>query len=147
MRHGQVVGFLSRLLSICLFVCFSLSAQVANNTSLVGTVTEASGGAVAGAKVTAVNTASNDTYNAETNEEGYYAITFIREGTYQITVEKAGFTKSVQKGIVVQTNQAARTDVLLQVGSVSEVVTVDVAIPPISTDDATLAGRRSAAAR
>jgi hypothetical protein len=138
-RHGQVFGFVSRLLSICLFVCFALSAQVANNTSLVGTVTEASGGAVAGAKVTAVNTASNDTYSAVTNEEGYYAITFIREGSYQLTVEKAGFTKSIQKGIVVQTNQAARTDVTLQVGSVSEVVTVDVAIPPISTDDATLA--------
>src|SRR5690348_11608796 len=104
--QGRVFSFLARLLSLCLIVCGSLHAQVANNTSLVGTVVEASGSVVAGAKVTAVNVATNDTYTGVTNEEGYYAITFIREGTYQITIEKAGFTKSVQKGILVQANQA-----------------------------------------
>jgi carboxypeptidase family protein len=136
--QGRVFSLLARLLSLCLIVCGSLQAQVANNTSLVGTVVEASGSVVAGAKVTAVNVATNDTYTGATNEEGYYAITFIREGSYQITIEKSGFTKSVQKGILVQANQAVRTDVTLQVGAVTETVVVDVAVPAISTDDATL---------
>ena len=77
MIQGRVFSLLARLLSLCLIVCGSLQAQVANNTSLVGTVVEASGSVVAGAKVTAVNVATNDTYTGATNEEGYYAITFI----------------------------------------------------------------------
>src|SRR5437868_864386 len=113
--------------------------QVANNTSLVGTVTDASGLAVSGAKVTAVNVATNDLYSATTNEEGSYSITFIREGTYTITVEHNGFTKSVQQGILVENNHTVRTDVSLRVGSVSEAVTVNVGTHPISTDDATVA--------
>jgi hypothetical protein len=137
-KKGRVFVSVARLLSLCLLFCGALGAQVANNTSLVGTVVESSGSVVVGAKVTAVNVATNDTYTGSTNEEGYYAVTFIREGAYQITIEKAGFTKSVQKGIVVQANQAVRTDVTLQVGAVTETVVVDVAVPPISTDDATL---------
>jgi carboxypeptidase family protein/TonB-dependent receptor-like protein len=136
--------FFSLVWLLSFLFCGALSAQVANNTSLVGTVIESSGSAVAGAKVTAVNVGTNDAYTGTTNEEGYYALTFIREGTYQITIEKAGFAKSVQKGILVQANQAVRTDVTLQVGAVTETVVVDVAVPAISTDDATLAETISA---
>jgi hypothetical protein len=57
-------------------------AQVANNTALIGTVTGASGQAAAQAKVTAVNVATSDAIPPQTNEEGAYTLTFIREGTY-----------------------------------------------------------------
>ena len=114
-------------------------AQVANNTALVGTVTDTSGQAVTGAKVTAVNVATNERYSATTNEEGAYTLTFIRQGTYTITVEHAGFSRSVQEGIVVDINRTVRTDVSLRVGSVSESVTVNAGAPPVSTDDATVA--------
>jgi hypothetical protein len=114
-------------------------AQVANNTTLVGTVTDSKGAAVSGAKVTAVNIATNDTYTGATNEQGTYAISFIREGVYSITVEQAGFTKLVQKGILVEINKTVRTDFTLQVGSTSQSIVVETTIPPIATDDASLA--------
>jgi len=113
-------------------------AQVANNTSLVGTVTDANGAAVSGAKVTAVNLGTNETYTATTNDEGGYTITFIREGSYTIAVEQPGFSKLVQRGIIVEINKTVRTDFSLRVGAVTESVVVEVAIPPISTDDSSL---------
>jgi Carboxypeptidase regulatory-like domain/TonB dependent receptor len=139
MKHIGMSTRLSIWLYLLAVIVKPSLGQVANNTSLVGTVTDASGLAVSGAKVTAVNVATNDLYSATTNEEGSYSITFIREGTYTITVEHNGFTKSVQQGIVVENNHTVRTDISLRVGSVSEAVTVNVGAPPISTDDATVA--------
>jgi len=127
------------LLLLCWVAAIPSRAQVANNTSLVGTVTDGSGQAVAGAKVTAVNVATNDHYSATTNEEGSYAITSIREGTYTITVERSGFAKSVQQGILVENNHTVRTDVPLTVGSLTQSVVVNAGAPPIATDDANLA--------
>src|SRR5437016_8824303 len=124
---------------VLLLSAIPLFAQVANNTSLVGTVTDTTGQAVAGAKVTAVNVATNEHYSATTGEDGSYTLTFVREGAYTITVERAGFAKSIQQGIVVDINRTVRTDVTLKVGSVSESVTVNAGAPPVSTDDATIA--------
>jgi hypothetical protein len=55
----------------------STQAQVANNTSLVGTVLDSSGSAVVGAKVTAVQESTGVVYSGTTNEQGYYSIKFI----------------------------------------------------------------------
>src|SRR5437868_10510389 len=124
---------------VLLLSAIPLFAQVTNNTSLVGTVTDTTGQAVAGAKVTAVNVATNEHYSATTGEDGSYTLTFVREGAYTITVERAGFAKSIQQGIVVDINRTVRTDVTLKMGSVSESVTVNAGAPPVSTDDATIA--------
>ena len=67
--------------------------QVANNTSLVGTVTDASGAVLAGAQVVAVNRDTKVEYPGKTNAEGYYAIPFVIPGTYDVTVEAPGFKK------------------------------------------------------
>jgi hypothetical protein len=79
-----------QVLFLCFLAAIPSRAQVANNTSLVGTVTDANG-VVMGAKVTAVNAGTNDTYSATTDEQGNYSITFVREGTYTITTEQVGF--------------------------------------------------------
>jgi hypothetical protein len=114
------------------------TAQVANNTALVGTVLDQSGAPIANAHVTAVDEATHVTYPGTTNAEGYYSITFITPGTYDITVEQAGFTTITQTGRIVVVDQAQRTDFKLTVGSASTSVTVSAASPPIATDDATL---------
>lgn len=80
-----------------LFACFvmlfvgtlTLRAQVANNTSLVGTVVDSSGGVVGGAQVTGVNVATRVSYSGMTNAQGYYSIQFIAPGTYDITVTQS----------------------------------------------------------
>ncbi|HTF61145.1 MAG TPA: carboxypeptidase-like regulatory domain-containing protein, partial [Edaphobacter sp.] len=108
-----------------------LHAQVANNTALVGAVADQSGAPVSGAKVTAVNEGTQVTYPGTTNADGYYSITFISPGTYDITVEQSGFTKLTKTGRIVVTDQAQRTDFKLAVGSAATSVTVSASSPPI----------------
>jgi Carboxypeptidase regulatory-like domain len=130
-----------RNLCICLALAGSaatLPAQIANNTSLVGTTLDSSGATLAGAKVEAVEEGTKVTYNATTNASGYYAITFIKPGTYDITVHQTGFKTETKVGIPVPVDQAVRTDFALTVGSTSDTVSVSASTPPLSTDDATL---------
>jgi hypothetical protein len=109
-----------RTLRTALFLCLAASAwaQTASTTSLVGTVTDIGGGAIVGAKVTAVNKGTQDTYNTATNEQGFYRIEFIRVGTYNITIEQAGFQRFEKRDVLVETNRVVRNDAQLSVGSV-----------------------------
>jgi Carboxypeptidase regulatory-like domain/TonB dependent receptor len=112
--------------------------QIASTTSLVGTITDSHGASVAGAKVTAVNRGTRDTYNATTNGQGYYSVEFIRVGVYDLTVEQPGFQKITKAGIVVEINQAVRSDIELTVGALSQSVTIEAVASSIKTDDATV---------
>lgn len=126
---------------LCLSVLFSViagKAQVANNTSLVGTVTDPAGRVIAGAKVLGIDVATKVQYSGTTNAEGYYSIPFVNPGTYDITVEMSGFKKVTATGVIVTINLAVRTDVSLAVGSESTEVSISADTPPISTDDALL---------
>ncbi len=115
-----------------------LHAQVANNTALVGTVVDQSGAPISGANVTAVNEQTKVVYPGTTNGEGYYSITFIVPGTYDVSVEQSGFTKLTKTGLIVTINAALRTDFNLAVGAATASVTVSASTPVIATDDATL---------
>lgn len=122
-----------------LLVCVAgLRAQVANNTSLVGTVVDASGSAVVGATVTAVEESTKIKSTVVTNTSGYYAVTFIQPGTYDITVTQQGFKKITKTGVIVPVDRAVRTDFSLAVGSEDATVVVTADTPPLSTDDSTL---------
>ncbi len=132
---------MKKVLVCCLVVLLSpmfLRSQVANNTSLVGTVTDSAGSAISNGHVIAVEENTKVKSEAQTNGEGYYAITYILPGTYDITVEMQGFKKLTKTGVVVPNNEAVRTDFAMQVGSVDATVTVSANTPPMSTDDATL---------
>ena len=123
------------LLGACAAV---VPAQIANNTSLVGTVLDSGGAAMAGAKVEAVEEGTKLSYSATTNDAGYYAITFIKAGTYDITVRQTGFKTETKTGIPLPNDQAVRTDFALAVGATTDTVSVSASTPPLSTDDATL---------
>jgi hypothetical protein len=127
---------------ICYLLLFvgalALKAQVANNTALVGTVTDPSGNVVSGATVTAINEATKVVYPGTTNGQGYYSIQFIVPGTYDIRVTQSGFTTLTKTGLIVPIDQAVRTDFGLKVGSTSTSVTVSGSAPAIHTDDASL---------
>ena len=62
---------LASAVTLSVFLTIAAYAQIANTTALVGTVTDSSGKSIAGATVTAVNTGTQDTYNAITNELGF----------------------------------------------------------------------------
>lgn len=113
-------------------------AQIATTTSLVGTVTDSSGQVLTGAKVTATQITTLDSYNTTSNDLGYYSIDFVHIGPYSITVEHPGFEKVTKTGITVEINQVVRTDFTLPVGAVTQSVTVQASAPVINTDDATV---------
>jgi hypothetical protein len=116
----------------------SEGGQLANQTALVGTVTDSSGSVIPGATVVAVNTGTKDTYETTTNEQGYYNIQFIRTGQYEVTVSISGFQTFKATGIEVATNQVVRRDAALQVGVMSETITVAAGAAMLSTENATL---------
>ena len=122
--------------SVAIVGAIAAHGQVANNTSLVGTVRDASGGVIAGAQVTAVDTATKVEYKGTTNAQGFYEIQFVQPGTYDITVEQQGFSKVQSQGTSVVLNMAARTDVTLPIGAATSEVTVTAQTPALSTDDA-----------
>jgi hypothetical protein len=128
----------SKRFSLYLFFAAGAYAQLATTTSLVGTVTDASGNVIQNAKVTAIETGTADKYTGVTNAQGYYSLDFVRVGTYRISAESPGFETVTKTGVPVLINQTVRTDLTLPVGAVSQSVTVEAAVTAIATDDATV---------
>ena len=110
------------------------SAQVgATGATLIGTVKDASGGAVVKASVTLRDTGTNRAYPVTTNESGLYILASVPPGTYDLTVEASGFSKFVQTGIVLTVGQTANADVSLKVASGEQNVVVTTETPVIET--------------
>jgi Carboxypeptidase regulatory-like domain len=106
--------------------------------SLGGTVTDPANGAVPGAKVTVRNPETGLTKATVTGTNGTYLFPVLPIGNYDLTVEKTGFTTYIQRGIILNVNQAATQTVRLQVGRVSEHVTVSANAAVLSTRTGTL---------
>src|SRR5436190_6883439 len=126
--------FASSLVVATALLATNAFAQLASQTALVGTVSDTDGLPVPGAQVVAVNSGTGDTYESTTNTDGYYAIQFVRVGTYDITVTLTGFQTSKVNGVEVATNQVVRTNVVMKVGQLSESITVVASSPILDTD-------------
>ena len=132
-----------RVRCICLGLLLSLllpSAAFAQNVfaSVQGTVTDRSGAVVSGADVTAKNDNTGLERSAKTDDRGTYSLNLLPVGNYTILIRREGFQESVISGIVLQTDEHARRDVQLEVGSVNEHVTVESTSPIVQTDNATI---------
>src|SRR6266496_4266246 len=134
----RMIRRISSCLILGLFVATNAAAQLASQTALVGTVTDSGGLVVPGAQVVAVNVGTKDTYEATTNSEGYYHIQFVRPGRYEITVRTSGFGPFKATGVEVPTNQVVRTNATLQVGAMTDAVTVEAKAQVLDTDRPTV---------
>ncbi|MEQ1762343.1 MAG: TonB-dependent receptor [Pyrinomonadaceae bacterium] len=115
-RFGQV-------LLLALFLCSSLYSQ-AGTSSISGTISEAQGNIVAGATVV-LTSEQNVRRTATTNESGFYSFTSVQPGTFTIEVEATGFKKSSLTPFQALVDKATTINVTLEVGQVSETVTVN----------------------
>lgn len=106
--------------------------------AITGRVTDPSGAAVAGAKVTAIDTQRGTAWPTVTNSDGVYNLPRIPVGTYNVKVENQGFQISQQSNVTLQLNQIARMDFQLQVGNISQSVEVTSAAPILQTESAQL---------
>ena len=102
--------------------------------AITGTVTDASGSAIANAAVTATDTDRGTTYTASTSSAGVYEFPQITVGNIAVKVEAPGFTSQQHNPFTLVLNQVARIDFKLAVGSVSETVTVNAGQPLLQTD-------------
>src|SRR5580704_317938 len=119
----------------CLLAILSparLIAQITSST-MYGQVTDATGAAVPGAQVSVSNTDTNLTRTLETNSAGEYRIELLPVGSYRVEITKPGFKKVVLEGIVLQVNVPGRVDATMQLGNVSETITVTESVPLINT--------------
>jgi hypothetical protein len=105
---------------------------------LSGVVSDPSDAVVAGATVTVLDLGTGYTQTTNSTPAGQYLFPSLPVGTYQITVSTAGYTKYVQKGIVLSVNQAATQNVRLQVGLVAQQVVVTADSSLVTTDSATV---------
>ncbi|PYR88411.1 MAG: hypothetical protein DMF84_28425 [Acidobacteria bacterium] len=125
-------------LSFVLLLSTSAWAQLANQTALIGTVTDSAGLVVPGAQVVAVNLGTQSTYETMTNAEGSYTIPFVGIGKYEITITLSGFQTFRATGVEVATNQVVRTNAVMRVGAVVESVKVEASAQVLDTDRATI---------
>src|SRR6266853_5884531 len=119
-----------RILMVCT-ACYSaaMSQAQSNAADLQGFVRDPQGAVVAGATVTARNTATNNSREAATNDDGFYKILGLPPGAYEVTVKAPNYKTAVIQSVTLTVGQTANQDVPLVVGDVTATVTVTTAPP------------------
>ena len=128
----------SLLFSACLagfLVPFSASGQVLYG-SLTGNITDPAGGAVANAKVEAVNVGTGISKQAATDDRGSFLIQDIQAGTYKVTISAPAFANGVATGVQIVENTVRRVDMQLTVANVGQSVTISADVAVLQTDRA-----------
>lgn len=135
MRRGMTAWLSLLALSILLVAARPTMGQAVNAT-LLGTVTDSSGAAVASAKVTITETNTGISRTSQTNDSGNYVFPDLPPGTYTVTAEQPGFKRASRASIDVIVNTTQRVDLDLQPGDVSQTVTVEAETPILQTERA-----------
>ncbi len=112
-------------------------AQTSTGTVL-GTVTDQSGATIAGAQVVLKSTTTGAERATQTQPTGHYEFPFVPPDTYQVSVKQAGFRPVTVQNVVVRVNETIAEDVQLQVGAVSQEVTVTAQVAKVDSTTATL---------
>src|SRR5215470_2623324 len=133
MTSRNLVRFAVIVLAL-LFLAALATPAFAQEATIVGTVTDPSGAAVADAKVTLTNTETGVSKVIPTNDSGQYVAVDIHIGHYDIKVEKGGFKTEERKGMVLQVGDRTRADFALSVGGSQETVTVEANTVAVQAD-------------
>ena len=126
------------LFSLILLLCAGLAQGQTGTTSLRGSVTDKTGGAIAGAKVTLRSAALSFERTTTTGATGQYEFLALQPGTYELVVEMANFQRYLQSNVQLLVNSPATQDIQLQVGSTTETVEVSTQTETLNTTDASL---------
>jgi hypothetical protein len=120
------------LTSFLIITCSLAGAQVtASEAQLNGTVRDQTGSVVAKANVSLRNVDTNHVYTTTSNGFGFYILTNLQPGNYELAVESHGFAKYDEKGVVLRVAQVATIDISLKVAGATETVDVRTEAPVI----------------
>ncbi len=126
---------------LCLLVVLEtlagpLNAQV--TATITGTVRDPTGAVIPDAKVTATHTGTNQARTVATDPAGHYVIPLLAVGTYDVRVEKDGFSPFLQTGVLLQANTQVQVEGLMQVRTAVEQVTVSSTPNLVQTNSSTM---------
>jgi hypothetical protein len=129
------------LLCVLAFLLISPMAQAQYRASIQGVVTDSQGGVIPGAKLTLTNTATSETQVRTSNGEGVYNFNALPATRFKVVVEKDGFQTKVLDNVQIIPEQANALNIELQVGAVTQSVTVDASQTPlIDTESSSIGG-------
>ena len=116
----------------------SLSCLAQTTAGVNGSVTDATGAVIPGARITVTNTATGAEREAVSDSAGLYDVPLLQPGTYKIAVQKEGFRQLARENVRLEVNQVARIDFAMQVGEVSETVDVQGAAPLLEASNSSV---------
>ncbi len=134
LRSPLLYGLLPILMACCLWP----SSVRAQDAAVTGRITDPQKAIIVGAKVTAVNVATNVHYETTSNNVGDYYIPGLPPGTYRIEVEQTGFKTVLKGNVVLHVQDTANINFEMALGSASETITVEGGGVVVNTTDATV---------
>jgi hypothetical protein len=135
----KTISRLSLLFIAAVLVACPACAQTGTGR-VIGTITDDSGAAIVGAKVTVTNSLTNAHWETTSSSDGSFQVLELPIGSYTVTAEREGFRKAVTPAQQLEINQSLRIDVRLKVGSVAETVTVEALAAQVETVSPTIGG-------
>ncbi len=128
-------------ITLAALLAFSLSLLAQFNASLQGTVTDASGGVVPGARVMLLNNGTQATQDTTSNDQGFYRFNQIPAGNYTVKVEANGFQTFTLENIGITADTPQTANATLQPGNIQSSVTVTAdTVPALQTADGSVSG-------
>ena len=136
-RCRSIAGVFTTLLTVAglALVAVPAHAQILYG-SITGVVKDSQGATVPGATVTAVNKETNLTRDTVTNAEGVYTLTNVLPGPYDVKISLPGFKEAVRTAVPVTISQISRVDMTLEIGALTESITVASEAQLLQTDKA-----------
>lgn len=131
---NRMIRRLSPLPLALICFCAFAAAQELTTGSVVGVVREESGSVVSGASITATNRATGAHREITSGVSGEFSIPGLAPALYDVKVERQGFRAYLMEGLELKINQVARLEVRLQVGAITESVTVTGGAALLETD-------------
>ncbi|MBE3132342.1 MAG: TonB-dependent receptor, partial [Acidobacteria bacterium] len=126
--------FITALLAVLMaFPLASVASAQVTAATIVGTITDSSGGALPGATVTARNVDTGLNRTVPSSEVGAYRLEFLPIGRYSVEIALSGFKTVTRSGIVLNVNDTVKVDATLEIGGVSEMVIVEGEAPVVNT--------------
>lgn len=125
------------LMVLCLVISASgIGVAQAIKGTLLGNVSDSAGAAAANANVTITETRTSVSSTTTANSDGYYTFSNLQDGVYRVEASAQGFKKVIRDNVEVKVNSTVRIDLALEVGNVSESVTITTDAPLLQTDRA-----------
>ena len=144
LRSRVVAASIRLALTLCLALLLSvLSFAQSTAGRILGTITDQSGAAVVGGRVTVTDVQRGASRTLITDQVGAYVAAELQPGTYKIRVEARGFRTMERPSVIIEVATDVRADFSLQPGQVSEIVEVIEETPLVNTTSATLGGTLS----